>query len=828
MAGLVLPHSPSYLAHDRLSVVDTSSESHPFSSAQSTSTSDDDGPIPFWRILHHIHGIVPPARSPAEILDALDTIAVTLRGNTDDLHFLRSVFFATTWPHIVALALDLPNLFNSGTLPCLYTTPDEPHMQVQLTQRQTACLVVHQFLCTLPRDSGPSGPGHMRSGKSYADELDADSLDLHIWYAGEQPHPHAVGAYLTALFVFLERAVADEATTDSPSGPVSFTLRRVPPISITTESNNMARAFCPVHVDLQDPDSVVVCPDSVGVRALFDERDPVAKACVISANKHPGFGRTASQEEMHVGCSPASWVLKLLVPSSGLEDAEALIIVGCDLVVEMSGYARGAQLARIIPADEHHWQTRTMLFMDALPLDSYDTSSSSAIIPDLLQVPGNVQRELRKAYTAFSSYSGAYLSNPGSESTNHYDEIITGHWGCGSFGGNKQVKSTIQWCAASLAGTGGLRFICWASEGQGDSFPDAFREFADVVQTEGWTVRDVLGVLVDIEPGDVSVGRDGVFDEVLRKLKTLESLPFLFCLANPMKRMKRRGGVTDVTPFLPPTTMLTPVLPPELERMIFELAAWHDRATALKLLLVARRAHIWIEPLLWKVLIIRPSTSVLRLRDTTLSKGAVRIQNLVFTASVSLAETRQLLSISPNITNLALWTSDILRDLLTKLQQITKLTRLSLNISRLDISDLGPAHFAPLLKVSHLEVFGKAATLALLPIFCALPALTHLAFGESEYAPELFKTVLEAHKDTLRVLVVCESRDHFLSGPQAEDISIAVAEEEITDSRFCVVESFDPTEDWLLGAWGGRDFWCRAEERVAERARARQNTQNTS
>ncbi|KAJ7058900.1 hypothetical protein C8F01DRAFT_1255316 [Mycena amicta] len=484
MVGLVLPHSPSYLAHDRLGVVDRSSESHPFSS---TSTSDDDGPIPFWRILHHIPGIIPPARNASRKYRRFTLPTVISR---DILGYPREgAFLHNHLPRIVALALDLPNLFPSGTLPCLYTTPDEPHMQVELTQRQAACLVVHQFLCTLPRDSATSGPGHMRSGKSYADELEADSLDLHIWYAAEQPHPHAVRAYLTALFVFLERVVADEATTDSPSGPVSFTLRRVPPI-FPTDSDNVARAFCPVHVDLLDPDSVVVCPDSVGVRT---ERDPVAKACVVSANKHPGFGRTASQEEMHVGCSPASWVLKLLVPLLGPRRY------------------RGTNCRRMRSCRGDEW-TRTMLFMDALPLDSYDTSSSSAIIPDLL--PGNVQRELRKAYTAFSFSSADIYST--SLSTNEYDEIITGHWGCGSFGGNKQVKSTIQWCAASLVGTGGLRFISWASEGQGDSFPDAFCEFADVVQTEGWTVRDVLGVLVDIEP---SVGRDGVFGEVLRKLK---------------------------------------------------------------------------------------------------------------------------------------------------------------------------------------------------------------------------------------------------------------------------------------------------------------------
>lgn len=44
------------------------------------------------------------------------------------------------------------------------------------------------------------------------------------------------------------------------------------------------------------------------------------------------------------------------------------------------------------------WQERTVLFIDALELDFYDTSE---LTPNLL--PGNIDRELRRAYTAFSS-----------------------------------------------------------------------------------------------------------------------------------------------------------------------------------------------------------------------------------------------------------------------------------------------------------------------------------------------------------------------------------------------------------------------------------------
>ncbi|KAJ7187233.1 Poly glycohydrolase, partial [Mycena filopes] len=167
-------------------------------------------------------------------------------------------------------------------------------------------------------------------------------------------------------------------------------------------------------------------------------------ACVISANSHIGFGRTASQEEMHVGCTPQALPAKLFTPP--LQDGEVMVLRGCAATVALTGYARTAELQSIVPpGDKYDWSKRTMLFMDALALDGYDAAEMT---PDLL--PGNVDRELTKAYTAFASSYGDAAP---------YETVVTGHWGCGAFGGNKEIKSVIQWCAASMAGVK-LDFIC--------------------------------------------------------------------------------------------------------------------------------------------------------------------------------------------------------------------------------------------------------------------------------------------------------------------------------------------------------------------------------
>lgn len=95
--------------------------------------------------------------------------------------------------------------------------------------------------------------------------------------------------------------------------------------------------------------------------------------------------------------------------------------------------------------------------MDALELDNFD---GGEMTPDVL--PGNVDRELRKTYTAFS-----YLTACG-----HYSIL----WGCGSFGGDKKIKTLIQWVAASMA-KATLLFVCPGVEHKG--FLRDLRELID-------------------------------------------------------------------------------------------------------------------------------------------------------------------------------------------------------------------------------------------------------------------------------------------------------------------------------------------------------------
>ena len=113
-----------------------------------------------------------------------------------------------------------------------------------------------------------------------------------------------------------------------------------------------------------------------------------------------------------------------------------------------------------------------MLFMDALEIDNMSDGEG---LPDLL--PGHMDREISKAALAFSC--------------GRYEEVWTGLWGCGAFGGDPGVKMLCVWCAASMAGTK-LRIVCDASQ---RDIGRQLQDFFVVAQGCLDTVKELRGLL---------------------------------------------------------------------------------------------------------------------------------------------------------------------------------------------------------------------------------------------------------------------------------------------------------------------------------------------
>ncbi|KAK4185689.1 hypothetical protein QBC35DRAFT_524746 [Podospora australis] len=354
-----LPSSPKYKCDDRFSL-------HP----EGDEVEDGNGQVPFWPFLQKIF-----------ILPAITSLGAEL-------------FFEKIWPLLVTVALEMPKLHPNGQLPVLGQGQNQ---SLRFSRRQTACLVVHQFLRTLSNPSWRENDG---------------THDFGIWYSSEQRNcdkgwnPNAVRAYLQALLsYFKEGACKDSWGMDTSRGgwAVEYTLHSLQTayyIKLASEDHPLTQ------LKVEDSSRYDTSFRSLGL--------PSCQPVVISANKIIGFGQSGTQEDVHVGISPEACPIVLVTPPLG--EAEVLRVRGAEAMVNVVGKGRDIVLDLV----------------------------ERAGLPDLIHE--NMEREINKAYTAFDGYF-------------EVTEIRTGLWGCGAFGGGPEIKVLLLWLAASFAQVG-LIVVC--------------------------------------------------------------------------------------------------------------------------------------------------------------------------------------------------------------------------------------------------------------------------------------------------------------------------------------------------------------------------------
>lgn len=488
---LNLPSSPVIRCQDRFDLLDSDSDE-----------------VPFWDLLTAIlTSESDPIRDITSLIEALETICISLRGtsrneNYDVLRefmtsFLKDKghhewFFGKTWPFLVNLALETPKLFPDGTLPCFSPARNDAGIaKITLSRRQIACLVVHQFLCSLP-----SQPWQTES-----------FVDLRPWFSrSNTSHPGAVNAYLTALFTYFENlsqhieGCASRIELSTDEWPITFEIRSIENLEVDQllESNGSKAHVSATSIEICHLVEPHTGPALLGVPH---------GACVISANKCFGYGPTGTQEELHVGISPESYPAVLL--ATPLSDNQVLICRGAEPMVSIRGYGRDAKLDQILPSSEcdprnlYQWKYRTMLFMDALEMDILGPESDFSI-PDV-HPPIRLAREMvLKAYNAFRN------------DDEPYEFIVTGFWGCRTFGGNKYVKCLLQWCAASLAKVPVLKFVLAGSEQI--KFAADFNQITSKMRQHGVTVSQVFEALAAMKDCGYEVNPDRVFEYMADRL----------------------------------------------------------------------------------------------------------------------------------------------------------------------------------------------------------------------------------------------------------------------------------------------------------------------
>ncbi|KAF7296045.1 hypothetical protein MKEN_01419500 [Mycena kentingensis (nom. inval.)] len=276
--------------------------------------------------------------------------------------------------------------------------------------------------------------------------------------------------------------------------------------------------------------------------------------------------------------------------------------------------------------------------------------------------------------------------------------------------------------------------------------------------------------------------------------------------------------------------MLEPRLPPELERLIFKRTAIAHRLSLPNLLLVSRRVHIWLEPLLYKVLQCRkgaipdPDTAF---RKRELLRNGVRAL-CIHSDRGGLSESQifDLLALCTNATHFGCGSEVCCGEMLPHLAAMP-LERFAgpLHLLFSSFWAIEPKHafFASITHLELLNVLPQDEGVdedAEIPV---VPTLTHASFADVDIIPWTYiRRFLEAHPQ-LQIFALVWARNYVRE--RFDDASQIFFE--ISDERF-VMGSYEdgngdhPWKEWAsaAGADLGQedDYWTRGE-RFLERKR---------
>ncbi|KAJ7911341.1 hypothetical protein B0H13DRAFT_2482182 [Mycena leptocephala] len=272
---------------------------------------------------------------------------------------------------------------------------------------------------------------------------------------------------------------------------------------------------------------------------------------------------------------------------------------------------------------------------------------------------------------------------------------------------------------------------------------------------------------------------------------------------------------------------LSGMLPPELERLIFETAAFLHPEAMSALLRVARRVKIWIEPLIYRALLISSSkeshrhhwSAVHSTMQTTRSRFLLRehVRHLYFTDAIWMGFLTEFLTLCDGTTHLAFSSATTQPGLLQILAALP-LQRISCFLHIL-FSPSGPVNFSHSLfeRITHLDAFDWAykdwdswSGLE------QMPQLTHLSFRHHIRSSICERALKSCRR--LQVLVIVWLPQSDLHAIRANIKPPRFTEEAlIQDPRFVMVHIQDFVLDWERSARGGSDYWFAAESLVHRR-----------
>ncbi|EFJ33511.1 hypothetical protein SELMODRAFT_84118 [Selaginella moellendorffii] len=208
------------------------------------------------------------------------------------------------------------------------------------------------------------------------------------------------------------------------------------------------------------------------------------------------LGAGCLQEEIRCVINPELIAGRLFLPA--MQDNEAIEIVGTQCYNRYEGYASSFRFAG--------------KFFDNKARDAWGRKETHIVAIDALPFPGEAQfdaalmlRELNKAYCGFLVHQSIQCGGS-SESARG---VATGNWGCGVFGGDHEVKSMLQWLAASEAGRPFLLYYTFK-----DPRTTKLQRIADWILEQKWSVLELWSVLIEYGKGR-KYTKVGFFDWLL-------------------------------------------------------------------------------------------------------------------------------------------------------------------------------------------------------------------------------------------------------------------------------------------------------------------------
>ncbi|KAL8565004.1 hypothetical protein ACOMHN_003380 [Nucella lapillus] len=281
--------------------------------------------------------------------------------------------------------------------------------KLTLSQQQIACLLANAFFCTFPLRNSK-----MRTSSDYSDYPDINFCHL---FVGD-PVPRKLQKIQCIIHYF--KRVLQESLT----GIVTFSRQT---LSSGHNWQGSMENLSQLHVS------------STGT--IEDNGRGMLQ--VDFANKYIGggvLGHGCVQEEIRFVICPEMIVTRLF--TQALDSMDCLIMTGCERYSEYKGYS-----------DSFCWKGD---FVDKTQRDKLGRLCCEVVAIDAQVFRADyykqfkrtcVDRELNKAYCGFKT----------SAKEVNRSAVCTGNWGCGAFGGDKQLKALIQVMAASVA----KRDVCY-------------------------------------------------------------------------------------------------------------------------------------------------------------------------------------------------------------------------------------------------------------------------------------------------------------------------------------------------------------------------------